>query len=240
VCHAKHEQSGPPPLKIKGASRHKRFIETIDAFLDQPALLYRSAMLTPSQGRTLAALTAELTRVVRYDDESIVHETWIRQRYDCGCYPTYGPARRAVVRTAWHEAGHAVAAVAVGAEFSSASIHHGHDSEGRVHRIRGVSDRGFVIDAAGQIAERLMTWTMLDDDAELATWLPTWRADGGDARHFRRSMKARYSLDEIGAWRYSEALLVPLRPKIRQLARGLLVWPRHLPYNVAAALAESS
>ena len=38
------------------------------------------------------------------------------------------------------------------------------------------------------------------------------------------------------AWRHSEALLVPLRPAIRHLARALLVHPRYLPYPVAAAL----
>jgi hypothetical protein len=128
-------------------------------------------MLTPAQQRTLAGINAGLTKMIRYDDESLVHETWIRQRYDCGCYPTYGPARKAAVRTAWHEAGHAVAALASGARFTSASIHHCRDSEGRVHRIRGGGDTAFVIDAAGQIAERLMTWTTMDDD-ELRRWLP--------------------------------------------------------------------
>ncbi len=194
-------------------------------------------MLTPAQSRMLAEITAELSRSLRYDDESVVHDKWIRQRYDCGCYPTYGPARRAVVRTAWHEAGHAAAALAIGATFSSASIHHGRDSEGRVHQIRGGSDQAFVIDAAGQIAERLMTWDMLDQDDDLARWLPTWRADGGDARHFRQAMHVRFGTNETAAWRHSETVLVPLRPKIRQLARALLVHPRHLPYAVTAALA---
>jgi hypothetical protein len=194
-------------------------------------------MLTPSQRRTLAELEDQLARQLRYDDESVAAQKWIRQRYDCGCYPSYGPARRAVVRTAWHEAGHAVAALAVGAEFSSASIHHGRDSEGRVHRIRGASDQAFVIDAAGQIAERLATWTMLDGDDELARWLVSWRDDGGDGRHFRRSMKARFGPDEIGAWRYAETTLVAFRPKIHRLARALLMHPRHLPYAVAAELA---
>ncbi len=196
-------------------------------------------MLTPSQGNALALIDAELARMMRYDDESVVHETWIRQRYACGCYPTYGPARRAVVRTAWHEAGHAVAALAVGAQFSSASIHHGQRSEGRVHKIRGAGDQAFAVDAAGQIAERLMNWTMFERDDQLTEWLPSWRSDGGDARHFRHSMKARFGADEIGAWRYSEALLVNLRPKIRRLARGLLIYPRHLPYDVVAAIAEA-
>jgi hypothetical protein len=197
-------------------------------------------MLTPAQARTVAGISAELGRLVRYDDESLVHEVWIRQRYDCGCYPTFTPARKAAVRTAWHEAGHAVAALATGARFSSASIHHGVGSEGRVHRIRGAGDASFVIDAAGQIAEQLMTWTMLDTDGELRRWLPTWRADGGDARRFRRDIGAQFPADEAGAWRYSEAVLIPLRPAIRQLARALLVHPRHIPYAVVAALVEPS
>ncbi len=192
--------------------------------------------LTSAQRRTLTGISAELDRLIRYDDESVVHEVWIRQRYDCGCYPTFAPARRASVRTAWHEAGHAVAALAAGAQFSSASIYHARDSEGRVHRIRGAGDDGFVIDAAGQIAERLMSWTMLDSDDELRRWLPTWRADGGDARRFRRGIDARFPADEQGAWRYSESVLLPLRPAIRHLARALLVHPRHLPYAVVAAL----
>jgi hypothetical protein len=196
-------------------------------------------MLTLAQRRTVAQIEAELARLVRYDDESVVNDTWIRQRYDCGCYPTYGPARRAVVRTAWHEAGHAVAALAIGAQFSSASIHHGRDSEGRVHRIRGAADRAYVIDAAGQIAERLMDWTMLERDDQLARWLPIWRGDGGDARHFRRSIQHQFGTDEITAWRHSEAALVPLRPRIRRLARALLIHPRHLPYSVVAVLAAS-
>jgi hypothetical protein len=32
-------------------------------------------------------------------------------------------------------------------------------------------------------------------------------------------------------------MVTPLRLQIRQLARALLVHPRHIPYNVAAALA---
>jgi len=195
-------------------------------------------MLTPAQRRILDEINAELARLIRYDDESLVHDKWIRQRYDCGCYPTYGPARAAAVRTAWHEAGHAVAALAVGALFSSASIHHGTGSEGRVHRIRGAADAGFVVDAAGQIAERLRTWTMLDGDDALRAWLPSWRADGGDARRFRRGIGPKFGADEVAAWRHSEAVLVPLRPRIRHLARALLVHPRPLPYPVAAELAD--
>jgi hypothetical protein len=195
-------------------------------------------MLKPSQERVLAKINADLGRLVRYDDESLVHDLWIRQRYDCGCYPTYGPARSASVRTAWHEAGHAVAAIATGARFSSASIHHGAGSEGRVHRIIAATDTSFVIDAGGLIAERLMNWTMLDDDQELRRWLATWRADGGDARRFRRAI-AGLPEDEVSAWRHSEVVLVPLRPKIRHLARALVLHPRHLPYPVVKALFDA-
>ena len=198
-------------------------------------------IMKPAAQRDLARIRAELSRAARYDDESIVHSKWIKQRYDCGCYPTFAPARRATVRTAWHEAGHAVAALAVGARFSSASIHHGRDTEGRVHGIRGVTELAFVIDAAGQIAERLRNWTMLEHDDELRTWLPTWKSDGGDARRFRRALGQRgerFSDDECGAWRYSEQLLTPLRLTIREVARALLVHPRHLPYAVVAAIAD--
>jgi hypothetical protein len=196
--------------------------------------------LTPAETRTLAEIRAALVRLVRYDDESIAHDKWVRQRYDSGCYPTLAPATQAAVRTAWHEAGHAVAAVAIGARFSSASIHHGHASEGRVHRVGGGSDQSFVVDAAGQLAERLMSWTMLESDAELRRWLPTWTHDGGDARRFRRSAGAAFGADEVAAWRYSEQLLTPLRPQIRQLARALLVYPRHLPYAVSTAIAADA
>ena len=193
--------------------------------------------LTPAQQRTVAGIRAELARSVRYDDESIVDSRWVKQRYDCGCYASLAPARKAVVRTAWHEAGHAVAALAVGARFSSASIHHGHRSEGRVHGVTGANEQAFVIDAAGQIAERLMDWTMLERDDDLRGWLPAWRHDGGDARRFRRSIALRYGTDEVAAWRRCEEVLIPRRLQIRQLARAMLVHPRHLPYNAAATLA---
>jgi hypothetical protein len=192
---------------------------------------------SPAQRRDLAAIRAELRRLARYDDESIVHDTWIRQRYDRGLAEGFAVARKAAVQTAWHEAGHAVAALAVGARFSSASILAGRDHQGRVHHIRGGGDLAFVIDAAGQIAERLRDWTMLERDDELRAWLPTWRDDGGDARHFRGAIRARFGTDEVAAWRYSEQVLVPLRLTIRELARALLVHPRHLPYGVAAAIA---
>ena len=119
-----------------------------------------------------------------------------------------------------------------GAPFSSASIHHGRDTDGRVHGIRGTVDGAFVIDAAPQIAERLMGWTMLDRDDELRAWLSAWKSDGGDAQRFRRALRERFGNDAFGAWRYSEQVLVPLRLKIRYVARALLVHPRHLPYAV--------
>ena len=206
---------------------------------DQAAqALHGPRALTPAQARTLAQIQAELARLVRYDDESIVHETWIRQRYDLGAAASYAPARTAAVRTAWHEAGHAVAALAVGARFSSASIRHGSGSQGRVHGIQGSGEQGFVIDAAGQIAERLRDWSLPADDDELRAWLPAWRADGGDARRFRRGITARFGGDEVAAWRHCELVLTPLRLRIRQVARALLVHPRHLPCEVAAAIAD--
>lgn len=198
------------------------------------------AAVTPAQARTLAQVQAELRRLVRYDDESIVHEMWIRQRYDLGAASSYLPARTAAVQTAWHEAGHAVAALAVGVRFSSASIRHGQASQGRVHGIQNGGDLSFVIDAAGQIAEQLRDWSLLTDDGELRAWLATWRRDGGDARRFRLGISARYGGDELAAWRYCEQTLTPLRLRIRQLARALLVHPRHLPYEVAAAIADSA
>ena len=194
-------------------------------------------MLKPAERQALSVIRTELRRSVRYDDESIAHPRWVRQRYDCGCYASLAPARKAAVRTAWHEAGHAVAALAVGARFSSASINHSHRSEGRVHGITG-AEQAFVIDAAGQIAERLMDWTMLERDEELRQWLRTWRQDGGDARRFRQSIAAQFGADEIAAYRWCEQQLAPRRLQIRELARALLVYPLHLPYNVAAELAN--
>jgi hypothetical protein len=188
---------------------------------------------------TLATVRAELDRLVRYDDESIVHEVWIRQRYDLGAAASYAPARTAAVRTAWHEAGHVVAALAVGARFSSASIRHGCASAGRVHGVSGGGEEAFVIDAAGQVAERLRDWSMPTDDDALRAWLATWRSDGGDALRFRRGMVPRFGDDEIGAWRHCEQVLTPLRLRIREVARALLVHPRYLPYQVAAAIADS-
>jgi hypothetical protein len=199
--------------------------------------VYCFVVMKPADKRTLAGIEAELSRVIRYDDESIVNDKWIRQRYDCGCFPGLAAARTATARTAWHEAGHAVAALTVGARFSSASIHHGCRTEGRVHGIRGAGDLAFVVDAAGQVAERLMSWTMLERDDDLRAWLPTWKGDGGDARHFRRAIGGRFGTDEFSAWRCSEQLLTPLRLRIRQVARALLVHPRHLPYDVVAAIA---
>ena len=193
--------------------------------------------MTPAERRTATAISAELARLVRYDDESIVHEAWIRQRYDGGFAASYAPARSAAVRTAWHEAGHAVAALAVGARFSSASIRAGGASSGRVHSIRGGGELGFVIDAAGQVAERLQRWTLPSTEDELRAWLASWRGDGGDARRFRTGIRERFGGDEAAAWRYAVRLLTPLRLRIRDLARGMLVHPSHLPYAVAAAVA---
>jgi len=195
--------------------------------------------LTPAQARALDWIQAELARLSRYDDESVVHETWIRQRYQLGAAASYAPARIAAVRTAWHEAGHAVAALGAGARFSSASIRHGSGSQGRVHGIRGQGDQAFVIDAAGQIAERLRDWSLPASDDELSAWLPTWRADGGDARRLRLRIAGRFGGDEMAAWRHCEQVLVPQRLRIRQVARALLVYPRHLPYPVAEAIAAS-
>ena len=192
--------------------------------------------ITPAQQRALAAVRAELSRLIRYDDESIVNEVWLRRRYDSSRYPTLGDARRATVLTAWHEAGHAVAAITVGASFRSASIHAGRDTEGRVHGIQGIGEEAFVVDAAGQVAEQLRAWTLLDDD-RLREWLPTWRDDGGDARRFRANIRQRFGTDEFAAWRYSEGMLTPQRLKIRNVARALLVHPRHIPHPVVAALA---
>ena len=254
--------------------------------------------MKPSELRLLAQVQADLARLVRYDDESVAADHWVRQRYASGAFAGLAPARAAVVRTAWHEAGHAVAALAVGARFSSASIHYGgagagagrplvsnsgasgsggsgsggsgsggsgsggsgsgawragagrsragraggQVSAGRVHGVTGAGAESFVIDAAGQIAERLMNWTMLDSDAALREWLPGWHSDGGDARRFRRAIAARPGRpgwDEVAAWRHSEGILTPRRLQVREVARALLVAPRHLPYAVVAEIARA-
>jgi hypothetical protein len=196
--------------------------------------------VTPGERRALESVRSELSRLVRYDDESLVHDVWIRQRYQGGFAATYAPARAEAATTAWHEAGHAVAALAVGARFSSASIRAGGRSYGRVHSIAGADGAdGFVIAAGGRIAEGLRGWTLPSSDAEVRAWLASWRADGGDARRFRAGLAGtQFAGDEAAAWRYCVEVLTPLRPRIRLLARGLLVWPRHLPYAVAAALAD--
>ena len=54
-----------------------------------------------------------------------------------------------------------------------------------MHGVAGGGEEAFVIDAAGQIAERLRDWSMPAGDGQLRAWLPTWRDDGGDARRFR-------------------------------------------------------
>ena len=193
----------------------------------------------------MAAIRAALARLARYDDESIVHDRWIRQRYEGRYSASYVPARGEAVSTAWHEAGHAVAALAIGARFSSASILHGRDSAGRVHGISGGSGLAFVIDAAGQIAEQLRDWSLPERDDELRAWLTGWKSDGGDARRFRRAIVARFGpaegaaegTAECAAWRYSERILTPLLPAVRQVARALLTHPRPLPYQVTSAIA---
>jgi hypothetical protein len=216
--------------------------------------------MKPSERRVLAQVQADLARLIRYDDESVVADQWGRQRYESGAFAGLAAARAAAVRTAWHEAGHAVAALAVGARFSSASIHYGgagtraagsgagppgsrgRGSAGRVHGVTGAGAESFVVDAAGQIAERLMDWSMLDSDAALRQWLPGWRRDGGDARRFRLAIAAgpgRPGWDEVTAWRHSEAVLAPRRLQVRDVARALLVAPRHLPYAVVAAIARA-
>jgi hypothetical protein len=209
--------------------------------------------MKPSELRMLAQVQADLARLIRHDDESVVADQWGRQRYESGAFAGLSAARAAAVRTAWHEAGHAVGALAVGARFSSASIHYGgagaagagaaagrRGSAGRVRGVTGAGAESFVVDAAGQIAERLMDWTMLDTDAALRQWLPAWRSDGGDARRFRQAIAARpgrEGWDEMTAWRHSEAVLTPRRLQVREVARALLVAPRHLPYAVVAAIA---
>jgi Peptidase M50B-like len=193
--------------------------------------------VTPGELRTLSTVRAALTRLERYDDESVVHDDWIRQRYQGGFAETYAPARKEAVATAWHEAGHAVAALAVGARFSSASIRAGGRTSGRVHSITGGGADAFVIAAGGQVAEGLRGWTLPSPGTE-AAWLAAWRDDGGDARRFRAGLAGtRFAGDEAAAWQHCVQLLTPLRLQIRSLARGLLAWPRHLPYAVAADLS---
>ena len=201
--------------------------------------------MKPAEERDAAAIRAALARLAPYDDESIVHDRWIRQRYEGRYSASYVPARGEAVSTAWHEAGHAVAALAIGARFSSASILGGRDSAGRVHGISGGSGLAFVIDAAGQIAEQLRDWSLPERDDELRAWLVGWKSDGGDARRFRRAIVARFGPAEgtaecaagCAAWRHSERILTPLRPAIRQVARALLVHPRPLPYQITSAIA---
>ena len=119
-----------------------------------PRQLVRRAVysrgVTPAELRTLSSVRAALARLERYDDESVVHDDWIRQRYQGGFAETYAPARKEAVSTAWHEAGHAVAALAVGARFSSVSIRAGSRSSGRVHSIAGGGADSFVIAAGGR------------------------------------------------------------------------------------------
>src|ERR1700722_17730932 len=187
--------------------------------------------MTPAKQRAVAAIEAELARLIRYDDESVVHEAWIRQRYQGGFAASYAPARSTAAQTAWHEAGHAAAG------FVSAGFRAGGWASGRVHSIQGGGNLSFVIAAAGQVAERLRDWTLPESDRDLSRWLAGWHADGGDARRFRAGLRDRFGDDEAAAWRHTVALLTPHRLAIRQLARALLVHPRFVPYEVAAAIA---
>jgi hypothetical protein len=110
-----------------------------------------------------------------------------------------------------------------------------------VHSVHGTGELSFVVDAAGQVAERLRDWSLPSGDGELLAWLASWRADGGDARRFRAGAAGRFGPGrdaEAAAWRYSADLLTPLRPRIRSLARALLVYPRYLPYDVCARITE--
>jgi hypothetical protein len=228
--HRPHQKENPAiPGRSAGGGRQISHFQKTDA-----------PVLSPAQARTVTAIGADLARLVRYDDESVVHDHWVRQRYDGFYAVSYLPARSAAVVTAWHEAGHAIAALAVGARFRSASIFHATDSAGRVHGIAVPGDQAFVVDAAGQVAERLRDWTLPADDAGLRRWLATWKSDGGDARRFRQDIRARFGTDEVAAWRHTEHLLTPLRPQIRLVARALLVHPRPLPFNVVAALAAGA
>jgi hypothetical protein len=106
--------------------------------------------------------------------------------------------------------------------------------------VRSGGELSFVVDAAGQVAERLRDWSLPSADGELEAWLASWKGDGGDARRFRSGTAARFGTGaaaEAAAWEYSVELLTPLRPRIRTLARALLVHPRYLPYPVCAAIS---
>ena len=81
---------------------------------------------------------------------------------------------------------------------------------------------------------------MLADDGQLRAWLPTWREDGGDARRFRQGMRSRFGGGRGRGLAALRAVLTPLRLRIREVARALLVYPRHLPYQVAAAIADGA
>ena len=105
--------------------------------------------MKPSRQRDVASIRAELARLARYDDESIVHDRWIRQRYDGGYAVSFVPARTAAVVTAWHEAGHAVAALAVVTDFRSASR--------RASAARFGPDRRAAEHAAWRYSEQLLT-----------------------------------------------------------------------------------
>ena len=185
----------------------------------------------------MAAIEAELGRLIRYDDESIVHEAWIRQRYEKGFAASYAPARSGAV-THRVARGGPRGRRAVGGSAVQLGEHPG----GRIDVGPGALDpgrRGTVLrhrrGGPGRRAAQGLDAAGIRRGAP--HWLASWRADGGDARRFRAGLRDRFGDDEAAAWRFTAATLTPLRLQIRQLARALLVHPSYLPYEVAAAIA---
>src|SRR5262249_25892309 len=149
------------------------------------------------------SVRSELARLIRYDDESLVHDAWIRQRYQGGFAETYAPARKEAVTTAWHEAGHAVAALSVGARFTSASIRAGGRTSGGVRSSAGGGAGGLGSAGGGGGAEGVGGWTLPSPAPVLRAWLAAWRDDGGDARRFRAALAGtRFARDEAAAWQH--------------------------------------
>ena len=68
--------------------------------------------MTPAQQRAVASIRTELSRLIRYDDESIVNDLWLRPRYDSGHFATLGDARRASVVTAWSDSARSMVSLA--------------------------------------------------------------------------------------------------------------------------------